>query len=173
MNRIVMSQRFLKAFTFTKSNEGNFSNNPHDKGGKTIYGVSSKYFPEVFQTLIDSKPEEVEEVLKAFYYTEFWNDLYEQIFFEPLSIRLFDLSVNLGKKRAISILQETFNKLSQDILKTDGIFGRGTLRAVNLPPIVHPNFYLRYQKNVEAYYRSLADFDVFGKGWTNRLYRSI
>lgn len=169
-----MGLRFTKAFNFTKQNEGGFSHNPHDKGGATIYGVSSKYFPEVYnQLILESDQEQIEQILKAFYYTEFYNDLYEEIFFEPLAIRLFDLSVNLGKKKAISILQSTFNTLSQNIIKADGVFGRGTLRAINLPPIIHPNFYLRYQKNAEAYYRSLDDFDVFGRGWLNRLYRNI
>ena len=168
-----MSRQYLRAFAFTKENEGGFVDNPKDKGGATIYGVSSKWFPEVYQTLIDSKPEEVDEVLKAFYYTEFWNDKYDEIFFEPLAIRLFDLSVNISKKRAVKLLQKTFNDLSTVHIDEDGNFGSGTLRAVNLPPIVHPNFYLSYLRQAEAYYKSLPDFNVFGKGWLNRLNKGI
>ncbi len=168
-----MSRQYLKAFNFTKENEGGFVDDARDKGGATIYGVSSKWFPDVYKQLIESDPKEVDEVLKAFYYTEFWNDLYDEIFFEPLAIRLFDLSVNVSKKRAIRLLQKTFNDLSQSKISEDGNFGAGTLRAVNLPPIIHPNFYLSYLRQVETYYRSLKDFGVFGNGWLNRLNKNI
>jgi len=173
MNEIVMSRRFLKAFNFTKENEGGFVDDARDKGGATIYGVSSKWFPDVYKQLIESEPQDVEEVLKAFYYTEFWDDQYDLIFFEPLSIRLFDLSVNISKRRAVKLLQRTFNDLSQTKITEDGKFGAGTLRAINLPPIVHPNFYLSYLRQAENYYKSLSDFDVFGRGWLNRLNKNI
>lgn len=173
MDKIAMSRQYLKAFEFTKQNEGGFVNDARDKGGATIFGVSSKWFPEVYRELLDCQNSEVDDILKAFYYVEFWNDLYDEIFFEPLAIRLFDLSVNVSKKRAIKLLQKTFNDLSQSKISEDGSFGTGTLRAVNLPPIVHPNFYLSYLKQAEAYYRSLKDFDVFGKGWINRLNKTI
>ena len=171
--KIINSRRFLKAFEFTKQNEGGYSNDARDKGGETIYGVSSKWFPEVFRELMEAKPEELEGILKAFYQAEFWDDRYDEIFFEPLSIRLYDLSVNLGKRKAVQLLQKTFNSLSYTKISEDGKFGAGTLRAVNLPPIVHPNFYLSYLRQAEAYYRSLPDFNVFGKGWLNRLNKPI
>ena len=171
--QIVMTQRYLKALEFTKQNEGGFTNNPHDKGGETIYGVSSKWFPEVYKELTEAKPEEVDEILKAFYYAEFYDMLYEQIFYEPIAIRLFDLGVNLSKKKATKLLQQTFNKLSQVRIGEDGKFGNGTLKAINMPPIAHEQFYLSYQKEVEQYYRSLPDFTHFGAGWISRLYRDI
>lgn len=166
-----MTQRFLKAFEFTKQNEGGYSNNPRDKGGATLYGISSKWFPDVYQELTEAKPEEIDGILKAFYYSEFWNPAYEEIFFEPTAIRLYDLSVNISKHKAINLLQKTFNGLSVAKISEDGNFGTLTLKAVNLPPIRHENFYARYKSLAEAYYRSLPDFDVFGNGWLNRLNR--
>lgn len=166
-----MAERFLKAFEFTKQNEGGFSDNPHDKGGKTFCGVSSKWFPDVYKDLMEAKPGEIDGILKAFYYAEFWNPMYEEIFFEPTAIRLYDLSVNISKHKAIELLQKTFNGLSNTKIGEGGNFGAMTLKAVNLPPIRHENFYLRYQKLADAYYRSLKDFEVFGNGWLKRLYR--
>lgn len=168
-----MSQRFLKAFAFTKTNEGGYSNHPSDKGGETLYGVSSKWYPEIYKELAEAQPNEVEDILKAFFYSEFWNPAYEQLFFEPTAIRLYDLSVNISKHKAVELLQKTFNGLSTTRIAEDGVFGNGTLRAVNLPPIRHENFYARYVSLVEAYYRSLADFNVFGNGWLNRLHKPI
>ncbi len=171
--RIVMAQRFLKAFEFTKQNEGGFSNDARDKGGATIYGVSSKWFPDVYKELMEAKPEEIDGILKAFYYSEFWNPMYEELFFEPTAIRLYDLSVNISKQKAIELLQKTFNGLSNTKIGEDGKFGAMTLKAINLPPIQHENFYARYVSLAEAYYRSLKDFEVFGNGWLSRLHRTI
>ena len=170
---ITNSRRFFRAFEFTKQNEGGFSNDARDKGGATIYGISSKWFPEVYNEVMEAKPEEVDGILRAFYQAEFWDDKYDELFFEPLSIRLFDLSVNLGKKKAIKLLQKTFNDLSVTKISEDGNFGAGTLRAVNLPPVDHPNFYTSYLRQAKAYYETLADFGVFGKGWISRLNKPI
>lgn len=164
--------RFEKAFKFTEENEGGFINDPRDKGGATIFGISSKWFPDVYNEVINEKdPEKRHTIVENFYFEEFWNKKYDLFFSEPLAIRLFDLSVNLGKSKAVKLLQSTFNDLSQVKIPEDGKFGDGTLRAVNLPPIGHNEFYQSYKKKAEQYYRSLADFNVFGKGWLNRLNR--
>lgn len=155
-----------------RENEGGFSDNPHDKGGATIYGISSKWFPNDYSAIMGAPTQEEKELLtKQFYYNHFYNPLYDKIFYEPLAVRLFDLGVNLGKGISITLLQETFNRLSQNKISEDGKFGEGTLRGINLPPIVHENFYSSYQKRTEEYYRGLKDFSIFGKGWLNRLYK--
>jgi DnaJ-class molecular chaperone len=40
--------KFDKAFEHLIINEGVYSNDPMDKGGKTIYGIASSYHPEDF-----------------------------------------------------------------------------------------------------------------------------
>lgn len=161
---------FDRAFKFTEENEGGFVDNKKDKGGATFAGVSSKWFPNDYNAIINSSGEQQHELIKDFYLREFWNPLYEKIFDVKLAIRLFDLSVNLGKKPAIKLLQKSFNDISIADITLDGTFGHGTLRAVNLAPQPLYPFYI---KNAEAYYRSLSDFPTFGKGWLNRLNKEI
>lgn len=158
-----MLERYNKAFQFMVKNEGGFSNHQKDKGGKTLYGVSSYYFPEVYKKLESAKSDlEIHEILFAFYYNNFWNPLYDQIRSERLAVRLFDLGVNLGIKTAVKCLQRACG------VKIDGIFGRDTLRSTNLYDI-----YGNFIAEADKYYRSLADFPTFGRGWINRLYRDI
>ena len=108
-------------------------------------------------------------LLYDFYYKNFYNPLYEQIKFEPLAIRLFDLGVNLSVHKAVELLQNTCNRLAADAqIGVDGKFGKGTLEKVNSSP---ENLYPTYKNIVENYYRSLPDFNHFGKGWLARLNR--
>lgn len=163
-----MTNTYYKAFQFLLSNEGGFSDHKRDSGGKTMNGVSSKYFPEVYQMLMDAEDEvQRHDILFKFYYNEFWNPLYSDIKDEKLAIRLFDLGVNLGVKPSVRLLQSSSNVLGTK-LRTDGIFGKGTLIAVNVT-----NPYNEYIRQVESYYKSLPDFDIFGVGWTNRLHKDI
>ena len=168
-----MTDRFLKAFNFMQKNEGGFSEDKRDKGGATIYGVSSKWFPEVYNQIMNCAPEELQGILQNFYLGEFWNSLYDQLLHEDTAIRLFDLGVNMGKVEAVKILQNTFNNLSNLKIGEDGKFGAGTLNAINHPPIDAQSFYVSYQNHAEAYYRTLPDFNTYGKGWLDRLYRAI
>uniref|UniRef100_A0A6H2A476 Putative glycoside hydrolase n=1 Tax=viral metagenome TaxID=1070528 RepID=A0A6H2A476_9ZZZZ len=166
---------FDKAYNFTKQNEGGFSNHQRDSGGKTIYGITSKYYPETYQKVMTTieKGGDADPIVKKFYKDNFWNPLYEKIFYPPLAVRLFDLGVNIGIKKSVRLLQRTFNRLSTIKISEDGDFGQLTLKAVNSPPFTHDVFYDGYITTAERYYRSLRDFDVFGKGWVNRLHKPI
>lgn len=162
---------FDKAIKFTEENEGGFVNDSRDRGGATIAGISSKWFPDDFKKIINASDIDTQQrLIKDFYKREFWNPRYEKIFNSRLAIRLFDLSVNIGKVPAIAYLQKTFNKFSDTKIIEDGKFGDGTLKAINLAPV---DLYEPYIKEIENYYRALPDFKIFGKGWFNRLHKKI
>ena len=163
-----MTELYNKAFNFMLENEGGFSNHSQDKGGATLYGVSSKFFPQVYEDLQKAQDEnEIKQILYNFYHNEFWNPLYNKINEERLAVRLFDLGVNMGKKTSVRLLQSASNVLGSS-LKTDGVFGNGTLTAIN---VTKP--YNEYIRQAESYYKGLSDFNIFGRGWINRLYREI
>lgn len=156
-----MLERYTKAFNFMMKNEGGFSDHPADRGGATLFGVSSKFFPQTYNELQNATDDlERQQILFKFYHDEFWNPLYDQIRSERLAVRLFDLGVNLGVKRAVRLIQQIAG------VTIDGVFGKQTLRAVNLYDV-----YGNFIAEADKYYRSLDDFPTFGKGWINRLYR--
>lgn len=154
---------FDLAYKFTKENEGGFSDNPHDKGGKTIYGISSVYFPNDYERIITSPKSDHTKLCKEFYLREFWNPLYEQLIDKKLAIRLFDLGVNVGKLKSVILLQRGI------CVKADGIFGGVTLRTTNEDEWA----YEKLIAEAEKHYKTRQDFNVFGKGWLNRLYKPI
>jgi lysozyme family protein len=74
---------------------------------------------------------------------------------------VFVLAVNSGPGRAVNFLQSAVNA------EPDGAFGPATLANVRaLPPA---EIVLRLRNRRERFFRSLATFDTFGKGWLRRL----
>lgn len=176
-----MDKLFLTAFEFTKANEGGFSDHPSDPGGKTLFGVSVIYFPiqyyKIYSAWKSGDKKLLSELLHNFYYKEFWNPKYELLSDKTLAIRLFDLSVNLGKKTAVRLLQTAINQCCNKNVTVDGIFGVQTLGVCNflykqLSTEEEP-LYEEFIEVVERYYRTRKNFNVFGKGWLARLNREI
>jgi len=157
---------FIKAYEFMRENEGGFSNDPDDNGGQTAFGVSSVYHPLVFTQLFFADKTERENILKRFYKEKYWNDLYDNLHDPVLAVKLFDLGVNIGKKKVIQILQNCYNVEGGYDLKTDGIFGIITLSCCNRQDI-----YMKFIHAVGYYYYTRSTFWKFGKGWINRLRR--
>jgi len=162
-----MNERFKRFFTKLLLNEGGYSNDPLDSGGKTIYGITKRDYPDhfhlVYRLYKDGKTALAEQAASNFYFVEFYNPLYENIKDEQLAFRIFDFSVNAGKKRAVKILQRTINKSGIYNLDIDGIFGEKTLEAVN-----NLDLNTMYVAELKGYYISLNQ-PRFIKGWLNRL----
>jgi lysozyme family protein len=100
--------------------------------------------------------------------------LYPVIKPAKLAVRLFDLSVNLSKRTAVRLLQETVNFLGAERISEDGEFGQQTLTAVNHLSIYNDDIvYKVYCEKVRSYYRSRNNYKYFGRGWENRLNKEI
>jgi lysozyme family protein len=164
----MLKELFNRAYDFMRINEGGFSNYSDDVGGMTIWGISVFYHPiwfaKVYSAFKRGYVYKAESLAKEFYYKKYWNELYEKINDEKLAIRLFDVSVNIGKKRAIKKLQYIVNA------GDDGIFGSRTLAKVN---DFGTFLYDKYVEALEKFYRSRRKFKKFGVGWLNRLNKSI
>jgi len=168
--------RFEKAFEHLILNEGGYSDDPVDKGGKTIYGITSRDYPGYFTTINNLFQEGNKALaLKAaenFYRKEFWDSLYDEIPDSSLAFKIFDLSVNRGKRTAIKLLQKVIYYDFSKTIALDGFFGRITLGAIQ--SIVNQELlYQKYIEQNEASYKTLSTFWKFGKGWVNRLRRRI
>lgn len=99
-----MTETFPKAVAFVLKWEKWKSNIPGDKGGPTIWGVSSYWFPEDYKKMVGMSMEESREYAKEFYRREFWNQTGCDGWEWPLDILVFNCAVNQGKKLAISLL---------------------------------------------------------------------
>ena len=164
---------FDNAFDKLILNEGGYSNDPIDKGGKTIYGITQRDFPVDFDRVYflykNGQKKLALLTAKNFYRRVFWNELYKEIPDSSLAFKLFDIGVNRSVRTAVKILQRTLYYDFGKTLKVDGSFGHITLGAIK--SVSSEVLYKKYIDRLEKSYRSLKDFWYFGKGWLNRLFR--
>lgn len=172
---------FSYAVQDTLKHEGGYTNNIHDKGGVTNFGISLRYLQSLGKVgdynsdglindndikLIDKKR------AVALYKDGFWDKYgYGRINNEALAEKMFDLSVNMGPVNAHKLLQKAINLMRfENLILEDGIFGQQTINAIN---ISNPKNLLLCLKGVSAwYYIQIVDKNpsqkVFIKGWLKR-----
>jgi lysozyme family protein len=95
-----MNENFNKAFEFAMKFEGYKSDDLHDPGGRTIFGISARFWSAIVAELWDLPRAEAYEKAREFYRREYWLAAgCDQIPY-PGDILLFDAAVNLGVGRA-------------------------------------------------------------------------
>lgn len=148
--------------------EGGWVDDPRDPGGATNRGITLRTLSAWRQ-----RPASKDE-LKALTLAETWQimkaNYYDVVCGDELPPAVAALAHNAavlhGPKRSATFLQTVLVRAGQGI-DVDGAVGRDTLaaaRAVAAGAVC--DGFLREE---EAYLRSLARFDVYGKGWLNRL----
>lgn len=175
---------FEKALSQTLKNEGvvngktGYVNDKNDNGGETNYGITKAKARECGYKgkMCDIPFNKVKEI----YYKEYWektNASNIQNF--NISFLLFDFAVNSGVKNACKKLQTAINKVSGSQLVIDGIIGQKTINAIE--KYIDSEYYHFYVNQLEKtyiaemlnYYTSLSKFNIFGKGWINRVKNNI
>jgi len=121
----MMDDKFTKAVSLVLKHEGGYVNDPHDPGGETKWGICKLEFPHL--DIKNLTREDAERI----YYEHYWKpNRYDQIKYEPLAIKVFDIAVNIGPRRANKLLQRAVCLVGPQI-EIDGIIGPQTLSAVN------------------------------------------
>lgn len=142
----------------TLVHEGGYVNNPDDKGGPTNFGITQADMPGVDMRTIT--PEQATE----YYREHYWKDLYSQIESQDVADKLFDMGVLTGIGEAVKLLQRTLR------IVADGVFGPGTLTAVNQ---IGDGVLEDYKATLRAHYEAIVaahPVDVeFIDGWENRV----
>lgn len=195
-----------KAYKDTIEFEGGYANHPNDLGGETYKGVARKIWSkwrgwkildeykangitsarELTRVMaLDSR---VEPLVADFYKRNFWDRIHGDELPSRLSRKAFDVSVNMGARWGIRLLQKALNairiveeimagKLFDD-LDEDGVYGKKTLNAINAIFELHGKdtgsriiveWYCSFQ--AERYYAIInrnPSQRVFLKGWLKR-----
>jgi lysozyme family protein len=98
------------------------TNDPSDPGGLTKYGISARSNPDL----------EIEKLTLndavSIYHKRYWKPSKVEHLKFSLQEMYFDMVVNVGKKRAVKILQEAINHKGKTI-KIDGLIGKNTIGA--------------------------------------------
>lgn len=157
-----MNRNFDKCMTMLLAHEGGFVDHVADTGGMTNLGVTKHTYDEYHGCDIDEegmrnlKTADVEPIYKRNY----WERCRCSDLPSGVDWAVFDLAVNAGTGRAAKLLQRAVGA------KEDGVIGPITLMKVDSED--HTNIINRMAVYREQHYRSLSNFDVFGRGWLRR-----
>jgi lysozyme family protein len=124
---------FSAAYPTIFSNEVGYVNDPKDKGGETMNGITRKNFPDwPGWATVDThalkngdKLPELDNLTQEFYKTTQWDAIKgDLISSQPVATFVADWFVNSGR-HAIQALQKSVG------VTADGVMGPGTIEAVN------------------------------------------
>lgn len=152
-----MSDKFDNAFNHVVASEGGFANLKGDPGGRTMYGITERDHPDLWQP----GPPTLEQA-KARYRERYWDACRCELMPWPLCWLVFDAAVNQGNGPAVSMLQKVLR------LAQDGIPGKDTIAAVNRADM--RDLLPRYMAVRGLRYFGTRNFDKFGEGWLWRLF---
>jgi len=172
---------FELAFQHTVGLEGEFTDDPHDKGNwtggqvgvgilkGTKYGISAAQY-----AALDIQDLTLPEAMQI-YLRDYWNPLrLDEIINGWIQMEIFDTAVNMGRRLAVQICQRSLDYLGS-IMAVDGIMGPITLEALNfwcgkdrraLHVCLNGFQFVRY---VELRYADPANLLRFARGWTRRI----
>lgn len=142
------SKYFIQAFEATNKNEGWYSNHPKDRGGETLMGVARNFWPRLeMWEIVDSYKRKanfpnnmrtdshLHALIKQFYFKEFWHKMkLDALNHERISLKLYDMGMNMGHKIAIILFQRALNLTNRNQrdykdISVDGAIGNETLNA--------------------------------------------
>jgi lysozyme family protein len=115
--------KFEDAIESVLLNEGGYTWNANDAGGETSFGISKRSYPDLnIKTL-------TRDAAKEIYRRDYW--MFDGIDDQPVATKLLDMCVNMGKTRAITLLQRGLCIRWGYKLKVDGKYGAETEKAAN------------------------------------------
>lgn len=159
---------FLKAsmwFEVGNHPNGGYTNDPKDSGGETKWGISKKAYPH-----LDIKNLRYEDAM-AIYYNDYYNHILEEIPDSRLAFKIFDMSILMGRKTAVKVLQNTLNSFVKSHIRVDGQLGYLTLGSIKIVP--PEALYERYTQKLESRLRWITIIRPknlkYLKGWIRRV----
>lgn len=159
--------KFNDAYPLVFSHEGDYSNDPNDKGnwtgGKigmgelkgTRWGVSAAAYPHL--DIKNLTKQQAMDIAKH----DYWDRMNCDEIPWPLSLFVFDSAYNQGVTAATKLLQEALG------VKADGRFGPITLRAAQNP---RSDTAAKFMAKRALKYIDTQGWNAFGFGWLKRLF---
>ena len=162
------SDAFLKCHVLIEKWEGGFVNDPQDPGGATNMGITQTVLSEWrgHPVSVQDVKNLSREEARSIFYARYWKPLRCDQLPLPLALMTYNCGVNSGIGRGGKFLQRSLNRQGAGLTE-DGKVGQLSIQAAagsNIAQAVKD-----YGDIYEAFYRSLATFGRFGRGWMNRL----
>lgn len=154
---------FPACLAIIRKEEGGNDDDPHDHGGRTSRGITQREW-DAYRATRPNLPADVWQApnadIDAIYHDQYWAPYCDAL---PAGIDLvfFNTAVNSGRQQAVKELQRALG------VEADGMLGMVTRQAVasyaDIPGLIRKACALR-----RAYYRALAQFPRYGRGWLAR-----
>ena len=157
---------FQNAVAKILKKEGGYVDHPRDNGGPTNFGITYKTLAK-WRGVHHSKisKDDVRRLSRQeaidIYRAKYWTTCRCDELPEGLALAVFDFAVNSGPARAAKFLQRIVGA------KVDGIIGGMTLKAVKRWD--EKELIVWLQNARLQWLEKHEDWDVFGRGWTNRI----
>ncbi len=165
---------FDRALKHVLAMEGGFTDDPHDPGGPTNKGITLEVFARWQGVTIDASNRSrlvddlkriPDDVVRAIYEARYWKPGRCAELPGAIGIFHFDACVNHGAGGAARLLQEALG------VSVDGEIGPMTLAAMKRSS--NSAVLEMYAEVRRARYRSLPHFWRFGRGWLNRVDKTL
>lgn len=143
---------------------GAYTNDPHDSGGETKWGISKRAYPH-----LNIKALTFNDAI-AIYYKDYYPAI-DTIENDLIAFKVFDMAVLNGRIKAVKLFQRAIRALGGTI-KVDGYLGPITAVAANL--VDSRALYVEYVNIIENRLKWLCRLKPtnkkYLKGWTTRLH---
>ena len=170
---------FDQALEHVLKMEGGYVNDPDDPGGPTNKGVILEVFARhLGRKLTDATRTGLmhelrnipDDVVKDIYEKRYWRPSRAGEMLPALALMHFDASVNHGVFGAAKLLQQALNRQRAG-LDVDGEIGPLTMQAIAASDPA--KLLAEYAAIRREKYRSLHHFWKFGRGWLNRVAKTL
>ena len=163
--------RFEKIFDYLLKVEGGYSDDKHDKGGKTKYGITEEEARD-FGYKGDMQDLTIDFAKNIYLKKYYLGNKLDKVVNDKVALSICDWAVNSGRNGTKNA-QIAINQLTNANLDVDGIIGNKTLEALNA---ADPEKFLEVYHNLQRiYYKGKVEADRtqerFLTGWLNRIQR--
>lgn len=158
---------FDLSLQYVLKDEGGNSDDPRDPGGRTSRGITQREY-DAWCRLNNKSTGDVwnatDDEVRTIYHDQYWLPYCDNL---PtgLNYLFFDISVNAGRTRAVKTFQQALGNV-----EVDGMFGQVTKDGINSADPTQLIATVSEQRR--QFYHQCKEFNIYGKGWLNRVNHS-
>lgn len=163
---IAANKAFRECVDWVLAKEGGYVDHPRDNGGATNFGITLRTLAAYRGRAVtkgDVRNMTVEEA-RAIYLALYWNPVRGDELPRGVDLCVFDAAVHSGPGNSARWLQQALGTVV-----VDGAIGPRTLAALRANQVSLNVFIMGLIDQRRVFLRGHEDWDVFGRGWTNRL----
>ena len=163
--------RFDKIFDYLLKVEGGYTNDKHDKGGETTWGITKEEAREFGYK--GNMQDLTKDFAKNIYLKKYYlGNKLDKVVNDEVALSICDWAVNSGRNGTKNV-QVALNQINGSDLVVDGTIGNKTLEVLNA---TDPGKFLEVYHNLQRlYYKGKVEADKtqedFLAGWLNRVQR--